>query len=83
MTVKWVQQIMKECWRASGRHSAKQWRKVRRFYHSWRGLLPEAPVRSSSTAPPLLAEQPHVAIDLGLLGRRVAKGAVRRGFDHV
>src|ERR1017187_5634009 len=37
MTVKWVQQIMKECWRASARHSPKQWRKGRRFYHSWRG----------------------------------------------
>jgi DNA invertase Pin-like site-specific DNA recombinase len=36
MTVKWVQQIMKECWRATARHSPKHWRKGRRFYHSWR-----------------------------------------------
>ena len=36
MTVKWVQQIMKECWRATARPSPKHWRKGRRFYHSWR-----------------------------------------------
>jgi DNA invertase Pin-like site-specific DNA recombinase len=42
MTVKWVQQILKECWRASARHSPKQWRKGRRFYHSWRGRHREA-----------------------------------------
>jgi DNA invertase Pin-like site-specific DNA recombinase len=36
MTVRWVQQVLKECWRASARHSPRQWRKGRRFYHSWR-----------------------------------------------
>lgn len=36
MTVNWVRQVMKECWRASARHSPKQWRRGRRFYHSWR-----------------------------------------------
>jgi DNA invertase Pin-like site-specific DNA recombinase len=34
--VRWVQQIMNECWRASARHSPKQWRIGRRFYNSWR-----------------------------------------------
>ena len=34
--VRWVQQIMKECWRASARHRPKQWRTGRRFYWSWR-----------------------------------------------
>jgi hypothetical protein len=34
MTVRWVQHIMKECWRASGRHSAKEWQKGRRRYNS-------------------------------------------------
>jgi DNA invertase Pin-like site-specific DNA recombinase len=34
--VKWVQKVLRECWRASARHSPKQWRKGRRFYHSWR-----------------------------------------------
>jgi DNA invertase Pin-like site-specific DNA recombinase len=42
MTVKWVQKIMKECWRASARHSPKQWRKGRRFHNSWRGRHREA-----------------------------------------
>jgi hypothetical protein len=37
MTVKWVQQVMKECWRASKRLSPIGWRKGRRFYYSWRG----------------------------------------------
>jgi hypothetical protein len=34
--VPWVQQVMRECWRASTRHSPKQWRIGRRFYSPWR-----------------------------------------------
>jgi DNA invertase Pin-like site-specific DNA recombinase len=37
--VKWIQQIMKECWRASARRSPKQWRIGRRFYNPHRGRL--------------------------------------------
>ena len=37
--VPWVQKVLRECWRASARHSPKQWRKGRRFYHSWCGRL--------------------------------------------
>jgi len=37
LTVSWVRQIMKDCWRASAKHSPKKWLKGRRFYHSWRG----------------------------------------------
>jgi hypothetical protein len=36
MTVKWVQHILKACWRASARHSPKQSRTGRRLYYSWR-----------------------------------------------
>ena len=35
--VRWVQQIMNECWRAYGRHSPEQWRIGRRVYSPWRG----------------------------------------------
>jgi hypothetical protein len=35
--VKWVQQIMRECWRAAARRSPKQWRIGRRFY--WLGAV--------------------------------------------
>lgn len=38
MTVKWVQRITKECWRASIRRGSKQWCKGRRIYHSWRAV---------------------------------------------
>ena len=34
--VPWVQQVMRECWRASTRRSPKQWRIGRRFYSPWR-----------------------------------------------
>jgi DNA invertase Pin-like site-specific DNA recombinase len=34
--VRWVQQIMKDCWRASAKCSPQQWRRGRRFYWSWR-----------------------------------------------
>jgi DNA invertase Pin-like site-specific DNA recombinase len=37
--VPWVQKILRECWRASARHSEKQWRTGRRFYWSRRGRL--------------------------------------------
>ena len=30
--IKWVQEILKQCWRASGRHSPKHWQKGRRFF---------------------------------------------------
>jgi DNA invertase Pin-like site-specific DNA recombinase len=33
---RWVQQIMRDCWRASARHSPRQRLLGRRFYHSWR-----------------------------------------------
>ena len=37
--VPWVQQVMRECWRASAKRSPKQWRTGRRFYWSWRARL--------------------------------------------
>ena len=42
MTVHWVRQVMKQCWRASARHSPSEWRKGRRFYYSWRDRQPRA-----------------------------------------
>jgi hypothetical protein len=36
--VRWVQMILKECWRASGKHSAKQRLIGRRMYSVWRRL---------------------------------------------
>jgi hypothetical protein len=36
MTIPWVQKILRECYRASVRHSPRAWRKGRRCYHSWR-----------------------------------------------
>jgi DNA invertase Pin-like site-specific DNA recombinase len=38
-SVPWVQKILRECWRASSKHSPEQRRVGRRFYHSWRGRI--------------------------------------------
>ena len=32
VSLPWVQKVMRECWRASARHTAEQWRLGRRFY---------------------------------------------------
>jgi DNA invertase Pin-like site-specific DNA recombinase len=34
--VPWVQKILRECWRASAKHSPTQWRIGRRLYSPWR-----------------------------------------------
>ena len=39
MTHDWVQKTMKECWRASARHSPKKWRNGRRIYNPWRSAI--------------------------------------------
>jgi DNA invertase Pin-like site-specific DNA recombinase len=36
LRVPWVSKIMKECWRASAKHSPHQWRRGRRLYSPWR-----------------------------------------------
>jgi hypothetical protein len=45
----WVQKVMKECWRASGKHGPEQWRIGPRSYHS-------------SSVPPM---RPAVTADFG------------------
>ena len=47
----WVQQVLKECWRASAKHSPKDWQIGRRRYSPWQGLSPlggRVPVRGST-----------------------------------
>src|SRR6516164_3671586 len=36
LRVPWVQHILRDCWRAGARLSAKQWRTGRRIYSPWR-----------------------------------------------
>jgi DNA invertase Pin-like site-specific DNA recombinase len=36
LRVPWVSRMMKECWRASAKHSPQQWRIGRRLYSPWR-----------------------------------------------